>query len=73
MRFWNDDIGPDEPHLLDAHGPRDLTPDPGNALRAAGFGDADFDISTDGTFVVTTWQLSRARTHATIGADADRR
>jgi dipeptidyl aminopeptidase/acylaminoacyl peptidase len=58
VRFWNEDIGPDEPHLLDAHGPRDLTPDPGNALRAAGFGDADFDISADGTFLVTTWQLT---------------
>jgi dipeptidyl aminopeptidase/acylaminoacyl peptidase len=58
VRFWNTDIGPDEPHLLDADGPRDLTPSPGNALRAAGFDDADFDISADGSFLVTTWQLT---------------
>ena len=58
VRFWNTDIGPDEPHLLDADGPRDLTPDPGAALLAAGFGDADFDISADGSFLVTTWQLT---------------
>ncbi len=32
-------------------GPRDLTPRPGDAL-----GDADFDVSPDGTFVVTSWQ-----------------
>jgi dipeptidyl aminopeptidase/acylaminoacyl peptidase len=58
VRFWNKDIGPDEPHLLDANGPRDLTPDPGAALLAAGFGDADFDISADGSFLVTTWQVT---------------
>jgi dipeptidyl aminopeptidase/acylaminoacyl peptidase len=58
VRFWNKDIGPDEPHLLDANGARDLTPQPGNALRAAGFGDADFDISVEGSFLVTTWQLT---------------
>ena len=29
VRFWNNDIGPDEPHLLDADGLRDLTPSPG--------------------------------------------
>jgi dipeptidyl aminopeptidase/acylaminoacyl peptidase len=58
VRFWNEDIGPDEPHLLDANGPRDLTPYPGAALLAAGFGDADFDISADGSFLVTTWQLT---------------
>jgi dipeptidyl aminopeptidase/acylaminoacyl peptidase len=58
VRFWNKDIGPDEPHLLDADGARDLTPQPGNALRAAGFGDADFDISVEGSVLVTTWQLT---------------
>jgi dipeptidyl aminopeptidase/acylaminoacyl peptidase len=58
VRFWNDDVGPDEPHLLDANGPRDLTPHAGAALLAAGFGDADFDISADGSFLVTTWQLT---------------
>ena len=59
VRFWNNDIGPDEPHLLDAKGLRDLTPHPGAALLAAGFfGDVDFDISADGSFLVTTWQLT---------------
>ena len=58
VRFWNNDIGPAHPHLLDTNGLRDLTPDPGAALLAAGFGDADFDVSGDGTFLVTTWQLT---------------
>jgi dipeptidyl aminopeptidase/acylaminoacyl peptidase len=58
VRFWNKDIGPDEPHLLDANGLRDLTPDPGAALLAAGFGDAVFDVSADGSFLIATWQLT---------------
>lgn len=58
VRFWNQDVGPDEPHLLDARGPRDLTPRPGAALLAAGFGNAVFDVSPDGSFLVTTWQLT---------------
>ena len=35
VRYWDKDLGPDEPHLLDADGPRDLTPQPGRALRDA--------------------------------------
>jgi dipeptidyl aminopeptidase/acylaminoacyl peptidase len=58
VRFWNSDIGPDEPHLFDAAGPRDLTPQPGGALRQAGFDDATFDISADGRFLVTTWRIT---------------
>ncbi len=58
VRFWNADIGPDQPHLLDVDGLRDLTPHPGAALLAAGFGDAAFDVSADGSFLVTTWQLT---------------
>ena len=58
VRFWNSDIGPDEPHLLDAAGTRDLTPQPGGALRQAGFDDAGFDISADGRFLVTTWRIA---------------
>jgi dipeptidyl aminopeptidase/acylaminoacyl peptidase len=58
VRFWNSDIGPGQPHLLDANGLRDLTPNPGSALIAAGFGDAVFDISADGSFLITTWQLT---------------
>lgn len=53
VRFWNKDIGPDEFHLLDASGLRDLTPSPGTALLEAGF-----DVSPDGSFVVTTWRVS---------------
>jgi dipeptidyl aminopeptidase/acylaminoacyl peptidase len=53
VRFWNKDIGPDEPHLLDATGPRDLTPQPGAALLEAGF-----DISPDGSFLVASWRVS---------------
>jgi dipeptidyl aminopeptidase/acylaminoacyl peptidase len=57
IRHWDKDLGPDGPHLLaldptkDA-APVDLTPQPGGALR-----EADFDISADGRFVVTSWQL----------------
>ncbi|MBV8181037.1 MAG: S9 family peptidase [Mycobacterium sp.] len=58
VRFWDKDIGPDEPHLFDATGPRDLTPQPGGALREAGFDIAQFDISADGRFLVTTWRVA---------------
>lgn len=53
VRYWDKDIGPDELHLLDATGPRDLTPQPCAALR-----EAEFDISTDGRFLVTTWRVT---------------
>ncbi|CAN5498864.1 S9 family peptidase [soil metagenome] len=52
VRHWDHDLGPDEPHLLDIDGPRDLTPQPGSALR-----DSDFDISADGTFMVASWRV----------------
>jgi len=58
VRFWDKDLGPDEPHLFDAADLRDLTPQPGGALRAAGFDDATFDISADGRFLVTTWRIT---------------
>ena len=67
VRFWNKDIGPDEPHLLDATGPRDLTPQPGAALLEAGF-----DISPDGSFLVDVVAGLRPRTHPAVGADAGR-
>lgn len=50
VRFWDKDVGPDQPHLFDVADGRDLTPQPGAALREAGF-----DISGDGQFLVTTW------------------
>ncbi|KRE28312.1 peptidase S9 [Mycobacterium sp. Soil538] len=52
VRHWDHDIGPAQTHLFTVDGPRDLTPDPGGALR-----DAHLDVSPDGTFVVTTWQV----------------
>ena len=54
VRHWDHDLGPEQAHLFSAavhtHGHADLTPHPGDALR-----DAAFDVSRDGTFVVTTW------------------
>jgi dipeptidyl aminopeptidase/acylaminoacyl peptidase len=50
VRYWDHDLGPDHPHLLDVDGPRDLTPRPGDALR-----EANFDVSPDGSFVVASW------------------
>jgi dipeptidyl aminopeptidase/acylaminoacyl peptidase len=58
VRFWDKDVGPDEPHLFDAGGPRDLTSQPGGALRESGFDTAQFDICADGQFLVTTWRVS---------------
>src|ERR1700689_268746 len=61
VRFWDQDIGPDEPHLFDATNLRDLTPHPGEALREAGFDHAPFDTSPDGQFLVTTWRGTGAQ------------
>jgi len=52
VRHWDHDLGPEQPHLFVADGCRDLTPAPGAALR-----DAALDVSADGTFVVTSWQV----------------
>ncbi|MHA3020571.1 alpha/beta fold hydrolase [Mycobacterium sp. BMJ-28] len=51
VRYWDHDLGPDQPRLLDVAGARDLTPSAGAALREAGVA-----VSADGTFAVTTWQ-----------------
>ncbi|MDY6995456.1 MAG: prolyl oligopeptidase family serine peptidase [Actinomycetota bacterium] len=51
IRHWDHDLGPDRPHLLTVDG-ADLTAEPGPGLR-----DAQFDLSADGAFVVTTWQV----------------
>lgn len=53
VRYWDKDLGQDHPHLFDASGPRDLTPNPGMALR-----EAEFDVSADGGFLVTTWRVA---------------
>lgn len=50
VRYWDHDLGPDHPHLINVNGARDLTPQPGDALR-----EADFDVSSDGEFIVTSW------------------
>ena len=59
IRHWDKDLGPGAPHLLVLNGdetsPIDVTPRPGGALR-----DADFDVSADGSFVVTSWQRPAA-------------
>ena len=53
VRYWDHDIGPEQPRLLDATtGLRDLTADAGQALR-----EADLDLSADGTFVVASWKV----------------
>ena len=62
VRFWDQDLGPDVPRLFagslpEAPGgtdPRleltDLTPDPGRSLERL-----EYDVSPDGSTVVTTW------------------
>jgi len=73
VRYWDHDLGPDAPHLLGWHFKPgddvarsievaslsiehlkvdDLTPRPGHALR-----EAEYDLSPDGTFVVSTWRV----------------
>jgi dipeptidyl aminopeptidase/acylaminoacyl peptidase len=64
VRHWDHDIGPAQPHLLavgggqersdsgNVSGLRDLTADPAQGLR-----DASVDVSPDGQFVVTSWQV----------------
>nr|WP_222132026.1 prolyl oligopeptidase family serine peptidase [Pseudonocardia sp. C8] len=58
VRHWDHDLGPAENRLLvrDGDGWTDLTPFPGRALD-----DTAFDVSPDGTTVVTAWH--RARGH----------
>ncbi|MGE2728891.1 S9 family peptidase [Mycolicibacterium vaccae] len=59
VRHWDHDLGPGHAHLFCADGAgelRDLTPDPGDAVR-----DADVDLSGDGTFLVTTWRVPAPR------------
>jgi dipeptidyl aminopeptidase/acylaminoacyl peptidase len=51
VRHWDHDIGPAQPHLLSIGG-LDRTPEPAQGLR-----DASLDVSGDGRFVVTTWQV----------------
>ncbi|ORV85133.1 S9 family peptidase [Mycolicibacterium iranicum] len=54
VRAWDHDLGPAQTHLFlaDHAGPRDVTPAPADALR-----EAHFDVSRDGTFLVTSWSV----------------
>src|ERR671911_348645 len=60
VRYWDHDLGPDAPRLFagevtddeSAADVRDLTPEAGRALD-----NAEYDISADGTTIVTTWNV----------------
>jgi len=77
VRYWDHDLGPDSTHLLGWHFKpgddvarsvevaslsvehlkvSDLTPSPGHAL-----GEAEFDLSPFGNFVVSTWRMATGR------------
>ncbi|QYC43654.1 Prolyl tripeptidyl peptidase precursor [Nonomuraea coxensis DSM 45129] len=63
VRYWDHDLGPGRPRLFAARlgadrleDVRELTPDAGNALR-----NASFELTPDGTRVVTTWQAELPR------------
>ncbi len=53
VRYWDEDIGPAQTHLVDVAGPRDLTAHPGQALREGGVA-----VSADGRFLVASWAVS---------------
>ncbi len=70
VRFWDHDLGPDRPRLFagtlgsgsgsdSGSEPRleltDLTPQPGRALESVS--DGGFDVSPDGSRVVTAWSV----------------
>ncbi|MCW2572185.1 MAG: peptidase [Frankiales bacterium] len=59
VRYWDHDLGPDEPRLLagtvesnDRVRWDELTPAPARALDHA-----DYDVSADGATIVTTWRV----------------
>jgi dipeptidyl aminopeptidase/acylaminoacyl peptidase len=60
VRFWDHDLGPDEPRLMTATAangglagpPRDLTPQPGRALD-----EQSADLAPDGSVAVTGWAV----------------
>ncbi|MCU1603475.1 MAG: peptidase [Frankiales bacterium] len=61
IRFWDHDLGPDQPRLLlgeigDDITWQDLTPEPGRALD-----NATYDVSEDGGTVVTSWSVAEPR------------
>ncbi|GAA0430864.1 peptidase S9 [Acrocarpospora corrugata] len=52
VRYWDHDLGPAQTRLFRLDG-TDLTPEPGRALDQGAF-----DVSPDGSTVVTTWRVS---------------
>ncbi|MDT7547680.1 MAG: hypothetical protein QOE84_74 [Actinomycetota bacterium] len=63
VRYWDHDLGPDEPRLLagsviadERVAWQELTPSPGRALDHA-----EYDVTADGSTVVTTWRFAEAR------------
>jgi dipeptidyl aminopeptidase/acylaminoacyl peptidase len=55
VRYWDHDLGPDEPrlyHLPDGGEPVDLTPAPGRALDEAAYA-----ITPDGRTLISTWSV----------------
>jgi dipeptidyl aminopeptidase/acylaminoacyl peptidase len=63
VRYWDHDLGPDEPRLLSGAVLADervawqeLTPAPGRALDHA-----EYDVTADGATIVTTWRVAEAR------------
>jgi dipeptidyl aminopeptidase/acylaminoacyl peptidase len=65
VRYWDSDLGPDEPRLLAGQlrdgetgpgEPRDLTPDAGQALAVEHGG---YELTPDGTAVVACWTVLR--------------
>lgn len=66
VRYWDRDLGPEFPHLFagaiadvdgrrGSPGVRDLTVD-----AQAGLHEAEFDLSADGSFVISTWAVPHA-------------
>lgn len=70
VRFWDHDLGPEQPRLYRANHPddgaalelTDLTPDAQRALV-----EADIDVSRDGTFAVATWARVDGHTNLASG------
>lgn len=58
VRYWDHDLGPATPHLFagdDDTATRRITPSAGGSLQ-----EASYDISADGSFVVSTWTIPGA-------------
>ena len=72
VRFWDSDLGPEQPQLLAAGFAgqgratlRSLTPDAGTALL-----EAEADLSADGSTVVCSWRRPAAKSDVRTGLEA---